>query len=234
MILLDTAWWLLGREPGEAKAFADAVRRALATAGDRRTLVAAHHPLETGGPHGAGVDLGSLLGIRLVLKRAGIMVQDLDSRPYSSLKATLMGVFADEGRPDVFAGGHDHSLQIFSAAAFGASRGLVVGSASKLTGVGGARGMLFGRSEPGYAKLLVYDDGTLRVEMDAAPREFLSCSSGDGEDCIEAGVEAYRTVWRETVVRSLPATHVPSGDAEEGEGQPRGTATTSSRATGSP
>ena len=215
MILLDTAWWLLGRERGEKEAFVDAVRRALATAHGRRTLVAAHHPLESGGAHGAGVYVGSLLGLRFVLKRAGIMVQDLDSRPYASLKAALMQVFSQEGRPDVFAGGHDHSLQIFSAAAFGATRGLVVGSASKLTSVSGAVGMLFGRSEPGYAKVLVYRDGTLRIELDAAPRDFLSCPAEGGEGCIEEGVDAYRTVWRETVVRSAPATHLTSDDTAD-------------------
>ena len=216
MILLDTAWWLLGRDEGEKKAFTEAVRRALATADGRRTLVAAHHPLESGGPHGADVYMGSLLGVRFVLKRAGVMVQDLDSRPYASLKRTLMQAFSEEGRPDVFAGGHDHSLQVFGASAFGATRGLVVGSASKLTGVGGAVGMLFARSEPGYAKVLVHRDGTLRVEVDAAPREVLACPAESGAACVEEGVDAYRTVWRETVVRSAAATRLTSGDPESG------------------
>lgn len=201
MILLDTGWWILGRDEGDERAFTKAVRHALETAGDRRILVAAHHPMESGGPHGVGVDLGSFLGIRTLLKKAGILVQDLDSKPYASLERRLSGMFSQLRRPDVFAGGHDHSLQVFSGPDAGGRRALVVGSSSKLSGVTDAPGMLFGRSEPGYGKLLVLDDGDIVVELDAAPAEYLSCGPEDDAECLGRGIEAYRTVWRETVPR---------------------------------
>jgi hypothetical protein len=198
LVLLDTAWWLLGREPGDRERFLDRIAQALRTAGPRRVVVAAHHPWETGGPHGAGVDLGSFLGIRLLLKRAGILVQDLDSRPYASLRTGLMRTFADVSPPSLFVAGHDHSLQVFDGSTSGIPRSLVLGSASKLTGVTGAPGMLFGRSEPGYGKLFVLRDGSLRVEVDAAPAGFLRCTE-PFEGCMEEGAAAFRTVWRETV-----------------------------------
>lgn len=199
LVLLDTAWWLLGREPGEEEEFLSGIREALETAGDRRVVVAAHHPLESGGPHGLGVDLGSFLGIRLLLKRAGILLQDLDSRPYSEFKSRLLEIFIEVRRPDVFAGGHEHSLQIFSSESAGGRRGVVVGSASKLTGVSMAPGMLFGRSEPGYGTIMALEDGSLHIRLEATPVEFLSCQDAVAENCIERGVESFRTVWSETL-----------------------------------
>jgi hypothetical protein len=200
LVLLDTAWWLLGREDGEREAFLDRVREALRTAGNRRVVVAAHHPLETGGPHGAGVDLGSFLGIRLLLKRAGILVQDLDSRPYASLKSALMTIFEEEGPPALFVAGHDHSLQLFAGRPQQSPPSVVVGSSSKLTGVSAAPDMRFGRSEPGYGKILIHHDGTLRLELSAAPARYLRCPpEPEAPECMAEGVDAYRIVWRETL-----------------------------------
>lgn len=201
MILLDTGWWILGREEGEERAFTAEVHRALETAGDRRVLVAAHHPMETGGPHGVGVDLGSFLGIRTLLKKAGILVQDLDSRPYASLERRLSDLFEEVRKPDIFAGGHDHSLQVFAGPDAGAHRALVVGSASKLSGVTNAPGMLFGRSEPGYGKVFVFEDGELMIELAGTPAEFLKCGPDAAPDCLQRGIQSYRTLWREPVPR---------------------------------
>jgi 3',5'-cyclic AMP phosphodiesterase CpdA len=212
LVLLDTAWWLLDREPGERTRFLDRIRVALAEAGDRRVVMAAHHPLETGGPHGAGVDLGSFLGVRALLKRAGILLQDLDSRPYDELKVALMKIFEEEGYPAIFAGGHDHSLQVFAGPGDPRHRTVVVGSASKLTGVTGVPGMRFGRSEPGYGKLLILDDGTLRLELTSAPARFLSCGATESSpettaECMAAAGDAFRTVWRQTVEDSQTAAN---------------------------
>jgi hypothetical protein len=201
LIALDTAWWLLGAEPGERTRVLDGVREALATAGNKRVVLAAHHPLDTGGPHGAGVDLGTFLGIRLLLKRAGILLQDLDSRPYSGLKSGLLDIFSEVRKPDIFAGGHDHSLQVFESGPTGRIRGLVVGSAVKLTGVTAAQGMLFGRSEPGYGKIFVLRDGSLHVEIEAAPTRFLRCGPDALPGCMEEALDSYRTVWREEFPR---------------------------------
>lgn len=198
LILLDTAWWLLEAEGASKRRVVRGVRRALRTAGDRRVVVAAHHPFESAGPHGALDVFGSTLGIRTLLSRSGALLQDLHSQPYRTLRQELTGVFAGEGRPDLFAGGHEHSLQVVRGGADDVPAvTLVSGSASKLTPVGTSPGLVFGRSAPGYARLFVKRDGTLELLVDAAPARFLRCpEEGDErETCMEEGVGAFRTVW---------------------------------------
>lgn len=198
LVLLDTAWWLLEAEGASRRAVVRGVRHALRTAGDRRVVVAAHHPFESAGPHGALDVFGNTLGIRTLLSRSGALLQDLHSRPYRALREELMDVFAEEGRPDLFAGGHEHSLQVVRGGADDAPAVTVVsGSASKLTPVGTSPGLVFGRSVPGYARLFVKRDGTLELLLDAAPARFLRCpEEGDErETCMEEGVGAFRTVW---------------------------------------
>lgn len=212
LVLLDTAWWLLGSDVVEKDAVIEGVRRGVASAGDRRVVIAAHHPLESGGPHGLG---SGLYGLRFLLKQGGILLQSLDSRPYSDLKNGLLNVFAETGQPDVFAGGHEHSLQVFSPEDGGATRGLVVGSGSKLSSVSGAPGMLFGRSEPGYGRILILRDGSMHVELEAAPERFLRCDTDDRARCAREGLSAYETVWREEVPRTPAASSATGGGRED-------------------
>lgn len=198
LVLLDTAWWLLEAEGANRRAVVRGVRRALRTAGDRRVVVAAHHPFESAGPHGALDVFGSTLGIRTLLSRSGALLQDLHSQPYWTLRQELTGVFAAEGRPDLFAGGHEHSLQVVRGGTDDVPAvTLVSGSASKLTPVGTTPGLVFGRSVPGYARLLVKRDGTMELLLDAAPARFLRCpeEGEERETCMREGVGAFRTVW---------------------------------------
>lgn len=200
LLLLDTAWWLYDAAPEAKAAVIDSVRAAIRSAGGRRIVMAAHHPLESGGPHGTAPDLRRSLGFRFLLKKAGLLLQDLDSRPYADLRRQLLAAFDDVGHPDVFAGGHEHSLQVFQADATAARRGVVIGSASKLTEVRYAPGMKFGRSEPGYGKLLLLRDGRLHLRIEAAPARYLTCEgAADVNACVEEGVAAYRTVWAEEI-----------------------------------
>lgn len=206
IITLDTAWWLLGASPEEKETMLAGVRQALTTAGDRRIVMAAHHPLETGGPHGTMAGVGSDLGIRLILKRAGLLVQDLESRPYRDLLQRLDAVFADTDEPDLFVGGHEHSLQVFDSPHEHWPRSLVVGSASKLTAVSDAPGMQFGISEPGYAKIFVLRDGRVHIRIEATPAEYLRCDDGPGsvDDCVDAALDGFRVVWAETLDAKEP------------------------------
>src|SRR5690242_20241331 len=62
LVALDTQWWLhagpkpVGPKSGcraaDGKAVADSLKADLASAGDRTVIVAAHHPLASGGEHG--------------------------------------------------------------------------------------------------------------------------------------------------------------------------------------
>jgi hypothetical protein len=200
LVLLDTAWWLLGADPPGKDEVIEGLREALRSAAGRRVIVAAHHPLRSAGPHGVAEELGRTFGVRFLLQKAGLLLQDLTSPPYADLRARLGEVFSDAGRPDIFAGGHEHSLQVFGLEATPVPRDLVVGSASKLTKVRNAPGLLFARSEPGYAKVFVLRDGGLHIRIEAAPARYLTCENAtDLDACMADGVAAFRTVWAETL-----------------------------------
>lgn len=161
-------------------------------------VIAAHHPFESGGPHGGLLRMGRTLGLRWLLARAGVLLQDLGSPPYHRLRGALVEIFAETGAPAVFAGGHEHSLQVIRGAeprAPGIS--LVSGSASKLSDIGPVPGMELGLSAPGYAKLFVKRDGSLHLAVEATEPRYLSCPEDGAETrgCMEEGTAAYRTVW---------------------------------------
>jgi hypothetical protein len=198
LVLLDTAWWLFDQEPAERQAVLDGVARALAGARGRRVVLAAHHPYRSAGPHGGITALGQTLGIRTLLSRSGALLQDLHSRPYFDLVRGLRAAFAEHGAPELFAGGHEHSLQVLRGASPDEPHTSVVsGSASKLSGVGPAPGLLFARSAPGFARLLVLEDGGLHLAIEATAPEHLSCPGVEPVRvrCMADGVQGYRVVW---------------------------------------
>jgi hypothetical protein len=200
LILLDTAWWLLEEESDAHASVLRGVANALASAGARKVVIAAHHPFASGGPHGGTVALGESLGIRTLLSRAGALIQDLNSRPYLDLRGGLLDIFAREGPPALFTGGHEHSMQVLAGTGpTDPPRTLVSGAASKLTPVGTYPGMLFARSEPGFARLLVLKDGRLHLSVETTGADYLLCPdvAPDRVECMTRGVQGFRIVWSE-------------------------------------
>lgn len=218
IVFLDTAWWLV-KASEEAKAdMLEGVEQAIRGAGDKRVMVAAHHPIVASGPHGGHRDPLDNFGVAFLLARSGALLQDINSPLYRDLRQGLLRVFSRVGPPDVFAGGHEHSLQVIRPSGpHEPLVSLVSGSASRLTPVRQTPESLFVRSAPGYARLLVLRDGTLRLEMVAAPPRFRRCpdeATGAGRSeseehptvdttpppaevagCLRRGARAYRTVW---------------------------------------
>lgn len=221
IVFLDTAWWLLEGSGQARREVLEELGRALREAGDRRVVLAAHHPFASSGPHGGlwrPLD-GFIVGY--LLARSGALLQDLNSRPYRELRQGLLEVFARTRRPDLFVGGHEHSLQVIRPSSpRGPLVSVVSGSASKLTAVEPTSASLFVRSAPGYARLLVLRGGTLRLEMVAGPKRFLKCPDGqsssprsdgigpgaggasdtsglpaDTASCLRRGARALETVW---------------------------------------
>lgn len=201
LVLLDTAWWIFDAEPQRKEEMIQRLAAAIATAGGREVIIAAHHPFATAGPHGGEATLWKDLGIRFLLARSGAMLQSLDSRVYEDLRADLERTFARVGRPLAFVGGHEHSLQVIrhdSAAA--PQYSIVSGSASKLTPVGWTPGMLFRRSAPGYVRIVSRASGAVDIHVVAAPEAYLVCPE-DGSArmpwaaCLDEGVRSYRTVF---------------------------------------
>jgi hypothetical protein len=200
MLLLDTAWWLLagGRisHPDRPQVLAG-IEEAIRTAGSREIVIAAHHPFRTAGSHGGEFSFWRTLGVRYILVRSGAVLQDLTSIPYRELETGLRGIFARHAPPLLFAGGHDHSLQVFAAVEpTDPSFSVVSGSASKLSGVGPAEGLLFGAETPGYMRMIVERGGGITLYVEGSPAEFQRCG-GEGPElaeCMAAGVASFRTL----------------------------------------
>ncbi len=198
LILLDTAWWLLGPDPS---AKPDVLRRtadAVRTAGQRNIVFVAHHPFQSAGAHGGTVPFWKSLGVRFLLNRAGALLEDLNSRPYRKLRQGLGTIFEEHGRPLLFAGGHDHSIQLIEGPEPGTPRwSLVDGATSKLTPAGYVDGMIYRRSEPGYAKVFFLRDGSAQLVIQTAPVRFLSCTGTDAarQRCMADGARAFAPSW---------------------------------------
>lgn len=201
LILLDTAWWIFDAEPHRKEEMVERLAESLASAGDREVIVAAHHPYATAGPHGGEATVWKNLGIRRLLARSGAMLQSLDSRVYAELRAALEETFARVGRPLVYVGGHEHSLQVIRHdSATAPHYSLVSGSASKVTPVGWTDGMLYSRSAPGYMRILVRESGAVDLYLEAAPDRYLLCRDDetaemDWRQCMAEGIETYQTVF---------------------------------------
>lgn len=201
IILLDTAWWILdGGKLGldSRAAILGGIREAMQEAGERQVVIGTHHPFRSAGPHGGEVSFWRTLGVRYLLTRSGALLQDLTSIPFRDFEAGLRSIFSELDPPLIFAGGHEHSLQLFEAVdptdpAFS----IVSGSASKLSSLGSQAGMLFGASSPGYFRVLVGTDGRVSLFIEAAPEEFLECEGDPAElaICVEQGVAAFRTIY---------------------------------------
>ncbi|MEX2584528.1 MAG: hypothetical protein WD766_14765 [Gemmatimonadota bacterium] len=201
VIVLDTAWWILdggqlgldGRDETIA-----GIRDAIAGAGDREVLIAAHHPFHSAGPHGGQFSFWRTLGVRYLMVRSGAMLQDLTSIPYRELSDGLRSVFADMEPPLVFAGGHEHSLQVFDKVLPNdPDVSIVSGSGSKLSSLGTGEGILFGRSEPGYMKIFIEKDGGMGLFVESAPEQYLKCPTAEPQrsTCMAEGVAAFETAY---------------------------------------
>jgi hypothetical protein len=115
LVSLDTQWWLhsyivrdsVSRCPTNTVAeVTSALREQVRPPGDARiVVVAAHHPLLTGGEH------GSYCGVTGPFRRFGGRSQDIMSSANRTMRDSLRAAF--QGKPPIaFAAGHDHSLQV--------------------------------------------------------------------------------------------------------------------------
>lgn len=198
IVILDTDWFLRPLDEDAATAFFDRLQSVFESAGSREILVLAHHPWETSGPHGV-TEGGRGLGFYWLLEKSGTLVQDLDSPVYAEFIRQFRERVAAAGRrPLLFAGGHDHSLQVFG------DRGptdpahvLVSGAGSKLTRVSASEGLRFAASRPGYMTLIFRTSGALDLFVSAGDPTLQPCRSDESarEDCMRRGTAAFETVY---------------------------------------
>lgn len=138
LVLLDTEWWLFPHPradsltacaEGTEAAVTTALRRVLEQAGSRQVIVAGHHPILTGGPHGGyfspvdhlfplralhpalWVPLPILGSLYPTVRAMGLSPEDLAGGPYRRLRAALDTAFACRP-PAIYAAGHEHTLQV--------------------------------------------------------------------------------------------------------------------------
>jgi hypothetical protein len=202
ILLLDTAWWILQSSDSTQTGVLNRVGTAVAARGQREIMIASHHPFISGGPHGGHISIKSGMGMRYPLSKSGAMLQDITSLPYRRLANGLRDIFASNEPPLIFAGGHEHSLQVIAGVeATDPKVNLVSGSASKLSEVGNERGMLSARSAPGYMRVLIEKNGGITVFVESAAAEYVKCPEDEVEhaSCMTRGATAFSTAYSQRI-----------------------------------
>jgi hypothetical protein len=192
LVALNTEWWLEngpGREDPAApcpthseRDIVDSLRAAVRSAGGRAVIVLAHHPLESGGPHGGHFGwqdhifplrvIKSWLWVPLpvigsaypIARELGISSQDAPSTAYRHMRRAIDSAFA-ASRPLAFAAGHDHALQVIavSSARYVLVSGAgIYGHRYRVTALDSTR---FARSASGFMRLELLRDGRARLAV---------------------------------------------------------------------
>ncbi len=197
LVALDTEWWLHdGPKPTDPTSacpadsggeVVDSLRGALRTAGRRAVVVVAHHPLESGGPHGGHFgwrdhvfplrEVKSWLWIPLPLigslypiaRENGISSEDAPSTAYRRMRAAFDSAFAG-ARPLIYAAGHDHALQVITgtSARYELVSGAgIFGHLDRVTALDSTR---FARSASGFMRVEFLRDGRARLGVTVVDR----------------------------------------------------------------
>ena len=181
IVLLDTHWWLRrgpvpkgpqsGCLAGDREEWLRRIEAAIAGGGERRAVVAGHHPIESGGPHG---------GHRFP-RRFGWRPQDLSNPRYRGMRADFEALFRRRP-PLLFAAGHDHGLQVLRGAGYPYQLVSGAGTSTRLSGVEALPATLACRQGTGFARLDLARDGGARLALfhpqgeDPRPVELWSAS----------------------------------------------------------
>jgi hypothetical protein len=162
LVLLDSQWWLhnyivrdavsddpeRGCSTHTIAAVTQAIRDSLRTTRPgQQVVVAAHHPLMTGGPH------GGYCGALALFRRLANTSQDLFGKAYTMMRDSVNAAMATRP-PLVYAAGHDHSLQVIRGRS--SSYALVSGAGSIGKGECAARlrqSLYVGQATSGFMRL---------------------------------------------------------------------------------
>ena len=169
LVFLDTMWMIKADEAqyqSAMMAFNQLLQQTSKTHPDNLVLIAAHHPIETMGPHNKYYTSTTYQAFIKVLSLFAENDQDTDHSNYRRLIEGMELTLARYPKA-IYAAGHEHSLQIFKDSEGNSPQyRLVSGAAnsSKITGVGTNDNSLFALAQEGFMELDILDNGmVLRV-----------------------------------------------------------------------
>lgn len=204
IIFIDTHWFLQAASEENKDAFFERLEREIVSAGNRDVLIVAHHPYNSGGPHGTLTPAGKALGIMALLKNSGTLIQDLNSPVYADFLARMRAVFRRTERPPlVFAGGHDHSLQVLAGVTpEDPIHILVSGAGSKLTAMTGVEGLRYGATSPGYMAIVFRKNNLVDLFVTGGDPKYMKCPArpeSQRVDCMERGLASFDHIYSQTL-----------------------------------
>ncbi len=209
LIFIDTHFFLQETPDLWEDAFFTLVSDALSTRGERNAIMMAHHPFRSAGSHGALIPALHASGLLYLFKKSGTLIQDLNSPVYNSFLSRLRSAFVEAGGPpEVFAGGHDHSLQLLDPVqSTDPNHLLVSGAGSKLTPVSDVNGLRVGLAKPGYMMLLTHHTGQIDLRIVAGEAKDQHCDVKDSDlaKCMQDSSQRIRTVYAETLSFAQPS-----------------------------
>jgi hypothetical protein len=198
LVLLDTQWWLhpgprpLSAADGCPIASEDgvvaALRAAIDTRKGRRVVVAAHHPLRTGGPHGGRfgfkqhvfplTEVAPWLWLPLpvvgsvypLARGGGASDQDVSGKRYRRMRSRMEEALR-LSPPLAWAAGHEHGLQVLRPA--GGPLHLVSGAGTidNVSYVGRLPETLFAKAAAGFVRLDLVSGGRSEVTVLGVSRD---------------------------------------------------------------
>ncbi len=199
LLLIDTAWWLLEADYDTKRDFLKRLDREFVSAGTRSIVLAAHHPWTSGSAHGGLIPFWEALGVKWLLARSGAALQDINSLPYQDLRKQFTQIFTTRGSPLLFAGGHDHALQVIKGMSTTDPKFIVVsGAGSKRSKVGATDGTVFRAEGPGFMRFVTLKNGAIDLFVAAASPDFLNCVARDPsvrKQCLDVGPTQFNTVY---------------------------------------
>ncbi|WP_157472071.1 metallophosphoesterase [Neolewinella persica] len=178
LVIIDSQWWLEnwnkhprineGCEVTNRIEFMRAFEGAIKSNKDRNVLVLMHHPLETYGRHGGYFNARDhflpvpFLGSVVPFFRASAGTkQDLIHPAMQDLRRQIMEIVKLNGNV-TFAAGHEHNLQYIEREG---QQFIVSGAASKMAPSGTGEGSLFAHGGRGYARMDLYENGSMWVNF---------------------------------------------------------------------
>lgn len=194
LLLLDTQWWLHQYNKPVDKALCtvsteqemtDAIAAELAKYKGKHVILAAHHPMETCGPHGGKypwrshlfpltefnrklwVPLPFLGSFYVYGRKAAHYIQDTPNKHYKRMRQGFEAAF-EQYPGTTYVNGHDHSLQLITK---NKVNYITSGSASQTSHVVKKPYLDFGLAGNGYVLISIYANGEKWAEFYQTSKE---------------------------------------------------------------